>query len=293
MRKGIILAGGKGTRLYPSTVATSKQMLPIYDKPMVFYPLTTLMLAGIKDILIISTPNDLCLYKKLFHDFSELGLNIDFAEQKEPDGVASALLIADVFLNGESCALILGDNLFYGHDFSQTLTLANESNQSTILAYPVTDPHRYGIVEFDKSQSIITLTEKPQIPKSRYAVTGLYFLDEDAPSKASKISKSSRGELEIIDVLNLYLNEGKLGLEIMGRGEAWLDAGTHETLLDASLFVRTIERRQGMKIGCPEEVAWRKGWISDTELQDIASKISEPSYSKYLLELPTMLGNGE
>lgn len=161
MRKGIILAGGKGTRLYPSTVATSKQMLPIYDKPMVFYPLTTLMLAGIKDILIISTPNDLCLYKKLFHDFSELGLNIDFAEQKEPDGVASALLIADVFLNGESCALILGDNLFYGHDFSQTLTLANESNQSTILAYPVTDPHRYGIVEFDKSQSIITLTEKP------------------------------------------------------------------------------------------------------------------------------------
>ena len=253
---------------------------------MIYYALSTLMLADVKDICIISTKKDLPLYKLAFAEMNRIGLSFTYIVQNEPDGIASALVLSEKFLNGEPCVLILGDNLFYGHDFSATLRRATLSTKCSIFGYPVTDPNRYGIVEFNKEYQIISVEEKPKFPKSNHAITGLYFFDETAPQKASSLSKSARGEFEILDVIKLYLAENNLNLELMGRGEAWLDAGTHESLLDASLFVRTIERRQGLKIGCPEEIAWRKGWITNKVLFDISQSIREPSYSNYLAELP-------
>ncbi len=283
IRKGIILAGGSGTRLYPITQSISKQLLPVYDKPMIYYPLSTLMLAGIQDILIISTPDDTPRFESLLGDGSQWGLNISYKVQTSPDGLAQAFILGDSFIGNDLSALVLGDNIFYGHDFNELLVNAMErENGATIFTYHVHDPERYGVAEFDKSNKVLSLEEKPKKPKSNYAVTGLYFYDNDVVTMAKSLKPSARGELEITDLNRLYLENEKLNVEIMGRGYAWLDTGTHDSLLEASQFIATLENRQGLKVSCPEEIAYRRGWINASQLEKLAAPLSKNGYGQYL-----------
>ena len=289
--KGIILAGGSGTRLHPATIAVNKQLLPVYDKPMIYYPLTTLMLAGIREILVISTPHDQATYQRILGDGRQWGLQISYAVQPSPDGLAQAFIIGEEFIGTDSVCLVLGDNIFYGQGFSPKLReIANKTTGATIFGYQVVDPERFGVVEFESDGRVISIMEKPEQPKSNWAVTGLYFYDNHVIEMAKQVKPSARGELEITTLNQLYLEQGALSVELLGRGFAWLDTGTHDSLMDASNFVATVEKRQGLKVACLEEIAWRNGWLDTIQLKQIASQLVKSPYGQYLSRLT---GNGK